>query len=162
MPFDMGRPFGSPNQPEFQISVLKEVLKLLERDHGPVLEDFSEDAPDMVDQPVQVLQMVCPVSFASNKEQLSAKELLLESFTEEFSQMETWYRVALKKNVRTTTGASGLAPEKVKDLLTNFIENEGSVETGSDLPLADILRLTAEDVKALYFEAVSAQPGQPN
>lgn len=41
----LGRPFGAPNAPEFQRKVLIAVLKLLEAQQGPLLEDFPEDAP---------------------------------------------------------------------------------------------------------------------
>ena len=79
-------------------------LKLLESSRGPLLEDFPEDAPDMTDQPQAVLQIACPVSFGPKKENLSAKELLLELFSEEFFQMNTWHEQALSKNKKTTTG----------------------------------------------------------
>ncbi|MEA1924170.1 MAG: hypothetical protein U9N63_16150 [Pseudomonadota bacterium] len=157
----MGRPFGSPNQPEFQTSVLKHVLKLLEAPKGPILEDFPKDAPDMKDQPAPVTQLVCPISFDAGKEHLSETERLLESFAEEFSQMKTWYEKYLTKNGRTTVGISGLSPEEARDLMTTFIRNEKSIEISPELSIADTLRMAIEDIKALYFEAVSAQPGQP-
>lgn len=36
----LGRPFGAPNEPDFQRRVLKMLLALFERRAGPVLEDF--------------------------------------------------------------------------------------------------------------------------
>ena len=41
----LGRPFGAPNAPDFQRSVLRALLALFERPSGPVLEDFPDDAP---------------------------------------------------------------------------------------------------------------------
>ena len=40
VPFELGRPFGAPNEVEFQRKVLHNCLELLERESGPVLEDF--------------------------------------------------------------------------------------------------------------------------
>ena len=44
VPFELGRPFGVPNDSEFQRSVLEHALDLLERSSGAVLEDFPEEA----------------------------------------------------------------------------------------------------------------------
>ena len=46
VPFDLGRPFGAPNEPAFQSEVLRAALALLVREDGPViLKDFPKDAP---------------------------------------------------------------------------------------------------------------------
>lgn len=158
MPFDLGRPLGSPNNPEFQILVLRHALKLLESTKGPVLEDFPDDAPDVTDQPLQV---ACPVNFSTKKENLSSTEKLVDSFSSEFSQMKTWYELALSKNKRTTTGVSGLSPEDASEFISAFVRGEMPDKNIGNASLSDSLRMAAEDIKAFYFEAVSAQSGQP-
>ena len=45
VPFDLGRPFGTPGEAAFQRRVISAALALFERESGPVLEDFPEDAP---------------------------------------------------------------------------------------------------------------------
>ena len=46
VPFELGRPFGAPHEPDFQRRVLHAALALLERSDGPViLEDFVDEAP---------------------------------------------------------------------------------------------------------------------
>ena len=45
VPFEPGRPFGAPNEPDFQRRVLKAALDLLPRMDGPVLEDFPDGPP---------------------------------------------------------------------------------------------------------------------
>jgi len=43
VPFELGRPFGPPNDPEFQKRVVRTALQMLELEHGPVvIEDFPE------------------------------------------------------------------------------------------------------------------------
>ena len=37
VPFELGRPMGAPNEPEFQTRVLRAALALLERVDGPVV-----------------------------------------------------------------------------------------------------------------------------
>ena len=45
VPFELGRPLGAPNEPEFQRRVLRECLELLNAESGPVLADFPDTAP---------------------------------------------------------------------------------------------------------------------
>jgi hypothetical protein len=144
--------------PAFPSSVLKHVLRLLEAPNGPVLEDFPVDAPDIKDQPEQV---ACPVNFNIKKENLSSTEILLDSFAAEFSQIKTWYDVALSKNKRTTTGVSGLSPEDALEFISSFVSGETDDKKLKETKVSDMLRMVAEDIKAFYFEGVSAQPGQP-
>jgi len=42
VPFELGNPLGAPGEPELQTRVLRAVLGLLERETGPVLEDWEE------------------------------------------------------------------------------------------------------------------------
>ena len=47
VPFELGRPFGAPNEPVFQTRVLSAALALLERRDGPpILESFPDDPPN--------------------------------------------------------------------------------------------------------------------
>jgi hypothetical protein len=109
----------------------------------------------MTDHPQQ---LACPVNFSIKKEALSSTQSLIESFLAEFSQMKTWYDLALSKDKRTTTGVSGLLPEDAATFMTAFIKGEDKKVTNH--PLADSLRMAAEDIKAFYFKGVSSQPGQ--
>jgi hypothetical protein len=46
VPFELGRPFGPPNDPAFQKRVILAALRLLERADGPVIiDDFPDDDP---------------------------------------------------------------------------------------------------------------------
>ena len=46
VPFELGRPFGPPNDLQFQKRVIMGALRLLEREAGPVvLEDFPDEDP---------------------------------------------------------------------------------------------------------------------
>ncbi len=59
--FDLGRPFGVPNDAAFQTRVLRASLALLERNDGPViLDDYPEDAP-VNDADESMEGMVCPI-----------------------------------------------------------------------------------------------------
>src|SRR5918994_7102241 len=60
VPFMLGRPFGAPNERDFQRRVLRHLLSLFERSSGPVLEDFPQDAPGGA---LGDSAFACPVSF---------------------------------------------------------------------------------------------------
>ncbi len=45
VPFELGRPFGAPGEPDFQRRVLSACLELFVRKTGPVLEDFPDAPP---------------------------------------------------------------------------------------------------------------------
>ncbi len=62
VPFMLGRPLGVPGDPAFQRKVVLAALSLLERESGPVLEDFPEDAP-YEDLGAEPEGLNCPVSF---------------------------------------------------------------------------------------------------
>ena len=156
--FDLGRPMGVPNDAPFQLSVLKHALKLFEAASGPVLEDFPDDAPDTKVEPMQV---ACPVNFQLKSKTPSSTQQLTDQFTAEVNQMHSWYDIACKKQNRTTTGISGLSSDGAVELLTQFIDEGSRQGLLEDPTLPDKLRLACEDIKAYYFEAVAAQPGQP-
>ncbi len=158
VPFELGRPFGVPNDSEFQRSVLEHALDLLERPSGPVLEDFPEEAPDLEKSPVQV---VCPVQFQSRSNKEEGDSRLMEDFNAEILQLRNWYERALKTRNRTTTGISGLSTAEAAELVSRFIEDETREALMAEEDLVDRIRMACEDLKAYYFEAVSAQPGQP-
>lgn len=84
----------------------------------------------------------------------------MQNFQDEIATMKTWYGIAREKSLRATEGISGLGPDQIAALFRDFIENK---ITGPELhgkKLSDLLRLAAEDLKAYYFAAISAQPGQ--
>lgn len=158
MPFELGRPLGVPNDPAFQIRVLESALKLLEASSGPVLETFFEDAPVTE---TQAGPLACPVNFEKVEENISTKDQMLFAFKQEVSQMRNWYDLAVQKRDRTTTGATGLKPEAVADFLADFVRGDRETNPVAQVSLAAAIRMAAEDLKAYYLEALTAQPGQP-
>lgn len=152
VPFELGRPFGPPGDAAFQTRVLERVLGLLDVPSGPVLVDYPEEAPAGTadDAP-----WVCPVQFRSPVAVTTAGSLA-KSVRDEVGQLAPWYERALRRRGRTTVGVSGLAiPDLLDLLLAPLAEGSGVAAVAS----ADALRLAAEDLKAYYMEAATAQPG---
>lgn len=146
-----------PNDAAFQARVLLAALKLLEASSGPVLEDFPEDA--LVSGDISTV-WACPVNLSVEKANLSNTEQLREAFKREMIQLRSWYDLAVKKRGRTTVGVSGLNLETIGNFISAFLENGIPENPRRDLPLGLVLKLAVDDLKAYYFEAVTAQPGQ--
>lgn len=155
MPFILGRPFGVPNDAAFQQKVLLAALQLLERDSGPVLEDFPENAPHRaLSTPPE--NLVCPVSFPCMK----TEGTLADKLTDEVSQLQAWHEVAVKHRGRTTLGVTGMAPLQIVDYLVAWLNNQPPQPFRKDISHGDALKQACDELKAFYLEAKSVQPGQ--
>lgn len=153
VPFMLGRPFGAPNAPDFQRKVLRALLGLFEHNSGPVLEDFPEDAPP--DVAVETT-FACPVSFAPAQTSVNDPAAAMR---QEIAQLAPWYELALKRRGRTTVGVSGLSMKEAAAFAASYAGETPAApyETGVSAGVA--LKRVCDDLKAYYYEAVAAQPG---
>ena len=157
--FELGRPFGPPGDRPFQTRVIRAVLELLERPHGPILEDYPEDLPADVDQGGA---WVCPVSFTAPPAELSGDAALAAALASEMARLLPWYERALDGLGRTTVGVSTLDIDGVRDFFQGLLTAMPPPTGIGELSLADSVPLAAEDLKAFYFESAVAQPGGPS
>jgi len=157
VPFELGRPLGVSNDTEFQKKVLLAALGLLEAEKGPILSDFPEDAQDS-GKMAGVLS--CPLDPAIEEQDFSKTEQLCGLFRREMTQLRPWYDLSVKKRGRTTVGASGLDLDAIEDFVVQFLNGKIPENPREDLPVVFTLKLSVDDLKAYYFEAASAQPGQ--
>jgi len=148
----LGRPFGAPNEPEFQRKVLRALLALFERSAGPVLEDFPDDAPASEDAESG---FACPVSFTTIKTEGNG---LARAMHEEIAQLAPWYDLSRKRRGRTTVGVFGPTVVEAARHVASFVD--GSPETPpAGLSAGIAVKRACDDIKAYYYEAVAAQPG---
>ena len=156
VPFELGRPLGVPNDPDFQKKVLLSSLNLLEADRGPVLVDFSEDAPD---SGAEETTWACPVNFAQKTGELDDQANMIAAFKQEVVDLRPWYDESIKRLGRTTFGVSGLGLETIVDFIPAFLDGPPDNPSNTlSLPMA--LNFAVDDLKAYYYEAVCAQPGK--
>ena len=146
-----------PNDDAFQKRVLLATLKLLEASSGPVLQDFPEDAPVLGEVSTA---WACPVNLSTENVSLSDSEQLREALKREMAQLRSWFDLAVKKRGRTTVGVSGLVLDAIGEFVSAFLEGGFPENPRRGLPLWLVLKLAVDDLKAYYFEAVTAQPGQ--
>lgn len=157
VPFEFGRPLGTPNDITFQKRVLLSLLKLFETSGGPILEDFPEDAPGAVDD---IIALSCPLYLDENKIDASEADAIQTRFLREIKAMRPWYDMALTKRKRTTLGGSGIDLDSIGGFIYSFIKGPEPENPRKDIDLAYTLKLAVEDLKAYYIEGVTVQPGQ--
>jgi hypothetical protein len=108
-----------------------------------VLEDYPEDAPPAEGE---ITTLSCPVDFGQPDVELTETEKLCSAFIKEMTSLRPWYDLAVKKRGRTTVGVSKVDLDGLGDF--------------DDISLHFTLNLATDDLKAYYFEAITAQPGQ--
>jgi hypothetical protein len=155
VPFMLGRPFGVPHDPAFQRKVLLAALSLLTRDHGPVLEDFPEDAPydDLGAEPEG---LACPVSFPGKPANGSPAGRLLS----EVAQLAVWHELAVRHRGRTTLGITGLPVDALAGYVASWLTDTPMPAYRDGLSDGTALKLACDELKAYYYEAKSVQPGR--
>ena len=154
VPFMLGRPFGVPNDAAFQRRVLGALLGLFAAPRPPVLEDYREEAPA---DPGDREGYACPVSFArSERDEGSHAAALLR----EIDRLAPWYALAKKRRGRTTFGIAGMPIEAAARLVASHIGDAPLPNPQPDVALGTVLKRCCDDIKAYYFEALGAQPGE--
>ncbi len=154
VPFMLGRPFGAPDEPDFQRRVLHALLMLFERPTGPVLEDFPEDAPEGASHEAETT-FACPVSFAKAAVDDGKLDAALKR---EIAQLAPWYDLAKKRRRRSTVGISGLGIEGAASHAASYLDSTPAAPYAG-LSAGVALKRACDDLKAYYYEAVAAQPG---
>lgn len=158
VPFPLGRPLGSPDQPDFQRDVLQTALQLLETATETVLADYPHDAPTSGDDP-----WACAVALAP-PEPASESEALRDQLIEEIRQLAPWHAESRKRRGRSTVGISGASLDQIEDLanlLADFATGEepGDGEIDWNHPMPVRLKFASDDLRAFYHESATAQPG---
>jgi len=159
VPFELGRPLGAPNEPDFQRRVLHETLKLLERSSGPVLEDFPDLPPGEDEE--EAHGWACPVNFAAPLDDVSDADLVHQSLLQEVNLLRPWYEEAVKIYKRSAFGMSGKTPEEIARFLADFvIDPEGTAPPIDGETIGVGFKRMADDLRYFYTEAAIARPDQ--
>jgi hypothetical protein len=160
VPFELGRPLGVPNDPAFQIRVLKAALSLTQRDSGPVLEDYPEDVPDKEESSEEEsFGLACPIDLPSLPDPDAPNTAMGRALLLEIDTLAPWYDVALRTRGRSTVGVSGLEISEAALYLAHFLEDQDVASPRDDMTPGQVLKLACEDLKAYYGESITAQPG---
>ena len=135
--FELGRPFGIPDDAAFQRRVMQGALDLFERTDGPLIADYPEHVAEEAD----FTGWACPINLAPGAGDTLAAEI---------DRLAAWYDRAIAAQGRTTVGVSGLDMPAAGKLVAAALQDS--------LPPAQPLKQAIDDLKAYYLEAASAFP----
>lgn len=152
VPFMLGRPFGAPNEPDFQRGVLRTLLALFERSSGPVLEDFPEDAPSSTGGAATL----SPPAIRGRLEGHAADPG--DAMQREIAELAPLYDVTRRRRGRTTVGISGLTIEEAARYAASYL-GDSPVAPKPGLSAGVALKRVCDDLKAYYYEAAASRPG---
>ena len=157
VPFELGRPFGPPNDPAFQKRVVLAALGMLVEDGGPVrIIDFPDDdsraQPDPAWRPPFMPAAVADGDAESLASRLEAEILFLQGA----------HRRWLEQHGRSTVGLTGLAINDCAHYVAEWLRGKAppSPRDGFSAPL--ILRFAVDDLKAFCLEAAAAGAAKPS
>ena len=157
MPFELGRPLGPPGEPDLQRSVLRACLELLEREQGPVLEDFP-DVPTNTEPDAE--GWACPVNFARPPAQMSDADIVHEALSREIGLLTPWYEEAVRTHGRSGFGISARTPDEIARFLAGFVVDPAGTEPPyADEAIGTGFKRMADDLRYYYIQAAIARPG---
>lgn len=158
MPFALGRPLGSADDPEFQKQVMRAALGMLATATEPTIEDYLIEAPKEAEPD----QWACPVNFPVRADDSFTARLIAEVI-----RLVPWSAETRAARGRTLFGVSGATPDQVEAVAEALgkIADSGNVTDPPDvgiewkfsMPL--LVRHLADDLRTFYHEAVASQPG---
>ena len=155
VPFELGRPFGPPNDPAFQRRVVLAALGMLVEDGGPVrIIDFPDDDPRARPDPAWQPPFI-PATVANG-----SAESLASRLEAEIPLFQGAHRRWTEQHGRSTVGLSGFAIGDCARYVADWLlgKDPPSLRNGFSAPL--ILRFAVDDLKAYCLEAAgsSAKP----
>ncbi len=162
VPFELGRPLGPPDHPDFQKDILRSLLGLFAEASGPVLEDYPHDSPVTEEMD---MAWSCALPLPPLEAAATPVDALVQSLLQEVGNLAPWYAESIRRRGRTTFALSGLTADRM-DEIAEFIARMASGEDpeppeGLADPIPQAIRFMADDAKAYYMEAVNEQPGAP-
>ncbi len=157
VPFELGRPFGPPNDPGFQKRVVLAALGMLVEDGGPVrIIDFPDDDPRAQPDPVWRPPFM-PATVANGDAELLASRLEAEILL-----LQSAHRRWIEQHGRSTVGLTGLPIGDSARYVADWMRGKAppSPRDGFSAPL--ILRFAVDDLKAFCLEAAAAGTAKPS
>jgi hypothetical protein len=157
VPFELGRPFGPPNDPAFQKSVVLAALSMLEHAEGPVaIEDFALDDPrERADPDWRPPIEAAPVAGGS-------AAAIAEALESEIAGLESAYRRSVAERGRTTVGLSGLSIAEAGHYIAAWLRGQNPASPSIEMSAPLTLRFAVDDLKAYCLEAALAGPAKPS
>jgi hypothetical protein len=147
VPFELGRPFGPPDDLAFQKRVIVAALRMLEADGGPVvIEDFPDDDPRAPPDPGW-----SPPPLPADRSATPTAARI----EREIALLQPAHDAWVARRGRTTLGLSGMRLPEIARYIGAWLDGPPppSPRVGFSPILA--LRFAVDDLKAFYLEAAA-------
>jgi hypothetical protein len=146
VPFPFGHPLGEANDPELQTRVMRAAFALVERETGPVLEDYPEDI--YADQDINLAQ-ASSVSHPDMGADVAFELTTLRPYYEQWVSAHAGH---------TAVGVTRVEQRRFRGLvrlLEAYAEDRDIdvPEWNKHVPLPQFVRWASDDLKAFYLEA---------
>ena len=145
VPYELGRPFGEPDNSDLQRQILREALALLDGpQEEPLLVDFNAPGEFGVPDPGW--------KFPGD---LNSEDL----HNEVVSLLPVWQR-ACDRLQRSSYGISGLSLEEATEYVAR-LQTDNPMDNPRGMGAIPRARFAIDDIKVAYFEAAMADGGHP-
>ena len=153
--FPMGRPMGKPNDPAYQMKVIRAAFELFDASSGPLLEDFPEIIP------VQDGRMgyALPVDLVLTTDDVGDVDALVAEVQAEVEGLRPAYEAAVAARGQTTVGASEVAVADLAPYIAAFVKGDKPKSPRKGVTPIPLLKLVVEDLAAYYTEARTHRDG---
>ena len=146
VPFELGRPFGAPNDAQLQMRVLRAALALLDRtDSGLILEDYDEQVPYPDGDPNW-----------QSPDIANTDDVLIEAASLQPASIRAQRRFG-----KSTVGISGLTAQAAVEFIARY-HSDDPMPNPKGMALVSRARFAIDDIKAFYFEAAMSREGHPS
>ena len=155
VPFELGRPFGAPDEPDFQRRVLVDALALLERTDGPLLVDF----PDAPPQPAADLADWAPPIAAERRD--GDRDALASAVKSEIESLRpSRDRWVGDHGGRQLDRITPFELDDIVDLIGGYTWDRSTPNPMPAFPPERTVKFAADDLKHFYYQAALSVPGR--
>ena len=157
VPFELGRPLGTPNNAVFQKDVIRSALELLEVPTGPVLlVDYPHEDPGAADQD----DWHPPFDFAETIPDPSDRVQFAAALEDEVQTLALLHRTFVAANRRTMVGVSGMDIEGCRQFFVSYLGDPATTAAANPITWVPWV---VDDLRYYYLEAMmSAHPVIPS
>jgi len=156
VPYELGRPMGSPNDTALQHRVLAGALALFDAPR-PLIVDFEASDPDRAG----VDGWAPPVDLPPLADGLD-DTALADALRAEAAAVWPSYLATVEAQGRTSVGIGPVAPDDIVGFLCRSLTDGVPSEPADDFRPQYLLRFACDDLKAVYSETILGAPPYPS
>jgi hypothetical protein len=158
VPFELGRPFGAPEAPDFQRRVLLEALSLLERTDGPILVDFADAPPEPGSG---LASWSAPIEAEEIAGDFSDPRVRTDAIKSEITALRPMRdQFVLEHGGRQFDRITPLTLDQIIDLIQGFILDPSIENPMPAFALRQTVKFATDDLKHFYYQAGLAGAGR--